>query len=90
MYIYIYIYTYINLYSLLLIALRFMCLSHTTRSLLVYPFPVSYVREYRKKVRALVDGVISRLPLTLPVTWDSPFWIIMMVRVQCHTPLHPL
>ena len=36
------------------------------------------VKEYRDKVRDLVDGLIRRLPLTLPVAWDDPFWGIMM------------
>ncbi len=36
------------------------------------------VKEYRDRVRDLVDGVIRRLPLTLPVTWEDPFWAIMM------------
>ncbi len=26
----------------------------------------------------MVDGIISRLPLTLPINWDNPFWAIMM------------
>jgi len=36
------------------------------------------VKEYRDRVRELVDGLIRTLPLTLPVTWESPFWAIMM------------
>ncbi len=36
------------------------------------------VQAYRDRLRALVDDLISTLPLTLPITWDSPFWIIMM------------
>jgi 5-histidylcysteine sulfoxide synthase/putative 4-mercaptohistidine N1-methyltranferase len=36
------------------------------------------VKEYRDKARDLVDGVIRRLPLTLPITWGDPFWAIMM------------
>ena len=36
------------------------------------------VKEYRDKARELVDGVIRRLPLTLPIRWDDPFWTIMM------------
>jgi len=36
------------------------------------------VKAYRDKVRDLVDGLIQRLPLTLPITWESPFWAIMM------------
>jgi 5-histidylcysteine sulfoxide synthase/putative 4-mercaptohistidine N1-methyltranferase len=36
------------------------------------------VKEYRDQARELVDGVIRRLPLTLPITWDNPFWAIVM------------
>ncbi len=36
------------------------------------------VKEYRDQVRALIDGLIRRLPLTLPVAWEDPFWGIMM------------
>jgi 5-histidylcysteine sulfoxide synthase/putative 4-mercaptohistidine N1-methyltranferase len=36
------------------------------------------VKEYRDQTRELVDGVIRKLPLTLPITWEDPFWAIMM------------
>jgi 5-histidylcysteine sulfoxide synthase/putative 4-mercaptohistidine N1-methyltranferase len=36
------------------------------------------VKEYRDQARELVDGVIRNLPLTLPITWEDPFWAIMM------------
>ncbi len=36
------------------------------------------VKEYRDKARELVDGLIRTLPLTLPITWEDPFWGIMM------------
>jgi len=36
------------------------------------------VKEYRDKTRELVDGLIRKMPLTLPITWESPFWTIMM------------
>ncbi|KAB0672186.1 5-histidylcysteine sulfoxide synthase [Oryzomonas sagensis] len=36
------------------------------------------VKEYRDKVRERVDGLIRRLPLKLPITWDDPFWAVMM------------
>ena len=32
------------------------------------------VKAYRDQVRDLVDGLIRRLPLTLPITWEEPFW----------------
>ncbi|QSV45956.1 5-histidylcysteine sulfoxide synthase [Geobacter benzoatilyticus] len=36
------------------------------------------VKEYRDKARELVDGLIRGLPLKLPITWEDPFWAIMM------------
>ena len=44
-----------------------------------YAWPtVAEVRAYRDQVRELVDGVIGDLPLQLPISWESPFWAIMM------------
>ena len=44
-----------------------------------YDWPsIAEVRVYRDQVRALVDKVIETLPLTLPIDWDNPFWVIMM------------
>lgn len=40
--------------------------------------PVEEVRHYRKKVFERVDKLIRELPITLPVGWESPFWIILM------------
>ncbi|MDD2898778.1 MAG: 5-histidylcysteine sulfoxide synthase [Desulfuromonadaceae bacterium] len=36
------------------------------------------VKEYRDRVRELIDGLIRRLPLTLPIAWNDPVWAIMM------------
>lgn len=44
-----------------------------------YAWPkVQEVREYREKVKVLVDDLITNMPLTLPITWDSDMWIILM------------
>jgi len=44
-----------------------------------YKWPkVEEVREYREKVKTLVVELIDTLPLTLPITQDSPMWIILM------------
>ena len=44
-----------------------------------YNWPkVSEVREYRNKAKAVILDVIDNAPLKLPVTWDDPFWIVMM------------
>ena len=40
--------------------------------------PVPEVREYRNKAKELILKVIDEMPLTMPVTRDNPFWIIMM------------
>ncbi|MDQ8202025.1 5-histidylcysteine sulfoxide synthase [Pelagicoccus sp. SDUM812003] len=36
------------------------------------------VRDYRQKVRETIDQLISKLPITLPISWESPFWPILM------------
>ncbi len=40
--------------------------------------PLSEVMIYRNKVRELVDDLVTKMELTIPITWESPFWIIMM------------
>mgnify|MGYP000932203486 CR=1 FL=1 len=41
-----------------------------------YQWPtVAEVREYRVKVRALIDDLIMSKDLQLPITWESPFWV---------------
>ena len=36
------------------------------------------VRSYRDEVKSLVLDLIETLPLTLPIQWEDPFWIILM------------
>jgi 5-histidylcysteine sulfoxide synthase/putative 4-mercaptohistidine N1-methyltranferase len=36
------------------------------------------VKAYRDQVRQVVDRLIRTLPLALPITWESPFWAIIM------------
>lgn len=44
-----------------------------------YDWPsVAEVLDYRHKVRDYVASIIGQLPLSVPITWDSPFWVIMM------------
>ncbi len=44
-----------------------------------YDWPTrQQVKEYRDKARELVDSLIRKMPLTLPITWESPWWAIMM------------
>lgn len=44
-----------------------------------YDWPaVAEVMAYRNSVRAVVDRVIQTTPLTLPIAWDNPWWVILM------------
>jgi 5-histidylcysteine sulfoxide synthase/putative 4-mercaptohistidine N1-methyltranferase len=44
-----------------------------------YTWPtLEHTQQYRDKVYDLVSEVIDALPLELPITEDSPWWVIMM------------
>ncbi len=44
-----------------------------------YDWPTAeQTRTYRQHVRAAVDQLIQTTPFTLPITWESPFWPILM------------
>ncbi len=44
-----------------------------------YSWPsLAEVRDYRGSVRTLVKNFIQEMPLTLPIQWDSPAWVILM------------
>ena len=44
-----------------------------------YDWPtVEAVHVYRDTIRNMVDQLITDLPLTLPITWGSPWWTILM------------
>lgn len=60
-----------------------------------YKWPeVDEVRKYRVQVRELVNSVIDELEFTLPITQDSPMWIILMgieherIHVETSSVLH--
>ena len=60
-----------------------------------YRWPeVDAVREYREAVRTLVDGLITSLPLTLPIREEDPFWILLMgieherIHIETSSVLH--
>ena len=60
-----------------------------------YRWPeVSAVRSYRDEVRRLVDELITTLPMTLPITEESPWWIILMgieherIHIETSSVLH--
>jgi 5-histidylcysteine sulfoxide synthase/putative 4-mercaptohistidine N1-methyltranferase len=40
--------------------------------------PVADVFAYRRQVRAVVEHLIATAPLRLPITWEDPFWTILM------------
>ena len=44
-----------------------------------YDWPsVEAVREYRDQAKQLVIALIQNLPLSLPIRWNDPFWLIIM------------
>jgi 5-histidylcysteine sulfoxide synthase/putative 4-mercaptohistidine N1-methyltranferase len=44
-----------------------------------YDWPtVEQVMAYREKVRETVSRVIRSIPLSMPITWDTPAWALMM------------
>lgn len=44
-----------------------------------YDWPkVADLKKYREEVRLMVNQVIDNTPLKLPITWDNPFWVIVM------------
>jgi len=44
-----------------------------------YDWPeMAAVWEYRRQVREMVDELISTMPLSVPIGWNDPFWVIMM------------
>ena len=44
-----------------------------------YDWPtLQETQNYRDKVYALVNELIDTLPLELPITWKSPWWVILM------------
>lgn len=44
-----------------------------------YKWPeVAEVRAYRDHVKAAINQVIDEMEITMPITWESPAWTIMM------------
>jgi 5-histidylcysteine sulfoxide synthase/putative 4-mercaptohistidine N1-methyltranferase len=44
-----------------------------------YDWPtVNEVIAYRKQVQAVITGLINTQPLTLPIDWAHPWWVILM------------
>ncbi|MFY9329308.1 MAG: 5-histidylcysteine sulfoxide synthase [Georgfuchsia sp.] len=42
-----------------------------------WPTPAE-VMAYRSEMREVVDRVIAETPLTLPIGWTHPFWVVLM------------
>ena len=60
-----------------------------------YAWPrVDEVRAYRQKVREIIDDLICTHPLSLPIGWEDPFWVIMMcieherIHIETSSVLH--
>lgn len=60
-----------------------------------YQWPsVSNVRAYRDEVREVVDGVIGSLDFALPITQESPMWVVLMgieherIHIETSSVLH--
>lgn len=60
-----------------------------------YKWPeISEVRAYREQVRDTVDKLIKEMNFTLPITWDSDIWIILMgieherIHIETSSVLH--
>ena len=60
-----------------------------------YNWPsVDETRTYRKEVKKLVLNLIEKLPLSLPISWDSEMWIILMgieherIHIETSSVLH--
>lgn len=55
---------------------------------------VDDVREYRQRVRSIVDQMITTLPMRLPITKGDPFWAIWMgieherIHIETSSVLH--
>ncbi len=44
-----------------------------------YDWPaVAEVKAYRQQVKAMINKVIQKAPLKLPIGWDNPWWAILM------------
>jgi len=44
-----------------------------------YDWPaVEEVKAYRQQVKAMINKVIQKAPLKLPIDWDNPWWAIVM------------
>ncbi len=60
-----------------------------------YAWPdIEDVRAYREQVKMLVVELIETLPLALPITQDSPWWVILMgieherIHIETSSVLH--
>nr|WP_176110289.1 5-histidylcysteine sulfoxide synthase [Izhakiella australiensis] len=44
-----------------------------------YAWPdIAQLRDYRAQVKGLVTEIITTMPLELPISWNSPAWVILM------------
>lgn len=66
-----------DLESMLAIGVDEMSWDDLDESNYVWP-TVDQVKAYRAKVRQLVDDFILQTPISLPIGWDDPMWIMLM------------
>lgn len=44
-----------------------------------YDWPsLEEVKSYRREVQECIENIIKTEPLTMPINWDNPFWVILM------------
>ncbi|MEA3523595.1 MAG: 5-histidylcysteine sulfoxide synthase [Campylobacterota bacterium] len=60
-----------------------------------YAWPdINEVRAYRAELKSLIEELILSLPLSLPITQDDPFWVILMgieherIHIETSSVLH--
>lgn len=53
-----------------------------------YRWPtVSQAKAYREAVKTKIVHLIQTQPLTLPITWDDPFWWVILMGIE-HENIH--
>lgn len=40
--------------------------------------PVAEVKAYRQQVKQIINEIIARAPLSLPIDWQNPWWTLLM------------
>jgi 5-histidylcysteine sulfoxide synthase/putative 4-mercaptohistidine N1-methyltranferase len=40
--------------------------------------PVAEVKAYRQQIKQIINEIIARAPLSLPIDWQNPWWTLLM------------